>query len=409
MLNYKHVFIVDDDTSILDYYRKIFAVTSDEFDIIGGEKPAPEEQVVLQLFTKPAGLLSYFNSAHQSGQRFPLCILDMRMPDINGLETALQLREQDPDINIIICSAFSDTTVNVIKQKLDNRVFLVHKPFAPDEFKLLVFSILREWEGKQALRQSEARLLQIIEATRTGIWEWNLITGETTFSRRWAKIIGYTLEEISPTTVDTWAKFTHPDDLKQAMQLIERHVAGELPFYDIELRMRHKDGHWVWVHSRGQVVERNANRKAMRMSGSHTDITERKQAEEKLQLKTAILQAQMEATMDAILVVDQNQKRVLTNSKMASIFHVPPHIMNDPDDTFLLNHVVALTKYPEQFLSKVNYLYQHVTETSRDEIELKSGEVLDRYSAPVLGKNGDILGRIWSFRDITNQKQFKTQ
>jgi PAS domain S-box-containing protein len=406
MLNYRHIFIVDDDTSILDYYRKIFSPSFDEFDILGGEKNKSGDEVVLQLFAKPVGLLSYFSSAHQSGQRFPLCILDMRMPELNGLETALRLREQDPDINIIICSAYSDATTSVIKQKLDNRVFFVHKPFAPDEFKLLVFSILREWEGKQALRKSEARLLQIIEATRTGIWEWNIETAETILDKRWAKIVGYTLEELgSPTTVDTWAKLTHPDDLKNASGQIEKLLANENSYYDTEFRMRHKDGTWVWVHSRGQVTERNANRKAIRISGTHTDITARKQSEEKLQLETALLLAQTEATIDGILIVDENRKRVLANSKIAELFHVPPHIMKDENDQSLLQHVVQRTKNPEEFLKKVLYLYEHTQETSRDEVEMKSGMLLERYSAPVIGKNGTIFGRIWSFRDITGLRK----
>ncbi len=134
-------------------------------------------------------------------------------------------------------------------------------------------------------------------------------------------------------------------------------------------------------------------------------IEERKVAEEALQSKTALLEAQMDATIDGILVVDDNHRRILINNRIVELFDAPAHLLEDDDDAALLNHVVSLTRYPGQFLEKVMYLYDHVTESSSDEFELKSGTVLDRYSAPVLGKDGKSYGRIWIFRDITARKQ----
>ncbi len=135
------------------------------------------------------------------------------------------------------------------------------------------------------------------------------------------------------------------------------------------------------------------------------NITDRKHVEKALQAKTSLLEAQTNATIDGILIVDESQKRVLTNQRIVELFNAPPHIMSDEDDAALLQHVVSLTKHPENFLEKVMYLYDHVTETSHDEVEFKSGMVLDRYSAPVLGKDGEYYGRIWRFRDITDRKR----
>ncbi|MEI6694900.1 MAG: CHASE domain-containing protein [Bacteroidota bacterium] len=134
------------------------------------------------------------------------------------------------------------------------------------------------------------------------------------------------------------------------------------------------------------------------------DITKRKQAEEALQSKMAMLEAQKNATLDGILVVADNQQRLLLNRRMIEIFNVPQYIVDNENDALLLEHVVGLTRYPEKFLEKVMYLYNHQNETSRDEIELKSGMILDRYSAPVIGADGKSYGRIWSFRDITVNK-----
>jgi diguanylate cyclase (GGDEF)-like protein/PAS domain S-box-containing protein/putative nucleotidyltransferase with HDIG domain len=137
------------------------------------------------------------------------------------------------------------------------------------------------------------------------------------------------------------------------------------------------------------------------------DITEQKLAEEVLQSKTAFLEAQTNASLDGILVVNQNNTRILTNCRIFELFNVPQHIKDDDDDTLLLKHVVSLTKNPEQFLKKVNYLYDHLYETSYDEIEFKSGMVLDRYSSPIIGKEGIYYGRIWSFHDITDRKKLE--
>ena len=133
------------------------------------------------------------------------------------------------------------------------------------------------------LKESEERLKNIIDATQVGTWEWNVQTGETVFNEKWAQIIGYTLEELSPVSIKTWEKFAHPDDLKQSNKLLEEHFAGTLPYYEFESRMKHKDGSWVWVIDRGHLVSRTNDGKPLKMFGTHSDITARKNNE--LQLK----------------------------------------------------------------------------------------------------------------------------
>jgi diguanylate cyclase (GGDEF)-like protein len=135
------------------------------------------------------------------------------------------------------------------------------------------------------------------------------------------------------------------------------------------------------------------------------EISERTQAEEGLKTKTAFFEALTNASPDGILVVNENQTRILTNRRLIELFDVPQNIIDDEDDALMLEHTVSLTKYPEQVIKKIKYLYDHVKETGRDEIELKSGRVLDRHSAPVMDKEGKYYGRIWTFRDITERKE----
>ena len=131
-----------------------------------------------------------------------------------------------------------------------------------------------------ALSRAERTLREIIWGTDVGTWEWMVATGEATFNDRWARMLGYDLEELQPVSIETWIRLAHPDDLARSNALLERHFAGDTDFYECEARVRHKDGGWVWVLDRGKVVEWSADRKPLRMSGIHLDITERKRVEE---------------------------------------------------------------------------------------------------------------------------------
>jgi PAS domain S-box-containing protein len=134
------------------------------------------------------------------------------------------------------------------------------------------------------------------------------------------------------------------------------------------------------------------------------DVTEQRKAEEELRNKTALMEAQANSIMDGILIVDDQGRKIFQNRRTVEIWKIPGEIAEDIDDKRQVQYVMNATKNPEQFAEKIKYLYSHSGETSRDEIELKDGTILDRYSAPVLGKDGVSYGRIWSFHDITNRR-----
>ncbi len=139
------------------------------------------------------------------------------------------------------------------------------------------------------------------------------------------------------------------------------------------------------------------------------DVTERKRAQEELILKTAFLEAQIESALDAILVVNERAKIILKNQRLFQLFKVPDHLTHEDDDTKLLEYVTSRMKDPKQFGERVAYLYAHPDEVGRDEIALADGTILDRYSAPVRDKAGKYYGRIWTFRDITEQRKLEEQ
>lgn len=134
-----------------------------------------------------------------------------------------------------------------------------------------------------ALRESQERLDLTLKSAELGTWDWYPQTGEVVFNDRWAEMLGYQLEELDP-HVDTWTKLLHPDDTPGTMATLTAHLEGETPIYQTEFRMRSKQGGWKWILDTGKVAQWDKNGQAVRVTGTHQDITERKQAEEALKI-----------------------------------------------------------------------------------------------------------------------------
>lgn len=135
------------------------------------------------------------------------------------------------------------------------------------------------------------------------------------------------------------------------------------------------------------------------------DITTRQEIETQLRSKTAFLEAQVNSSLDGILVVDSAGRKILQNQQMSVLWNFPSHFDEDEDDSLQLEFAASQTKFPEKFLEKVRYLYSHPDATCRDEVELIDGTILDRFSAPVKDQFGHHFGRIWTFRDVSRERK----
>jgi PAS domain S-box-containing protein len=127
--------------------------------------------------------------------------------------------------------------------------------------------------AEEELVESEERLNLALEGARLGIWDTNMVTGEEYFSRHWAEMLGYSLEELG-TTVATWESLVHPDDRDRAWEAAKEHLEGKKPYYQTEFRMRCKDGSWRWIYSQGKVMTWDETGHPVRMIGIHQDITD---------------------------------------------------------------------------------------------------------------------------------------
>jgi PAS domain S-box-containing protein len=214
------------------------------------------------------------------------------------------LNASHPDDRAMINKAYTDSLQNKIPYEIDHRLLMndgrikfVHESCSnyydkngkPIRSFGTVQDITERKLKEKVIQESEMRLRNVIEGTNVGTWEWYVQTGETVFNERWAEIIGYTLKELAPISIQTWLELTYPEDLKKWEEQMSQVFAQTLTYNDIECRMKHRNGSWAWVHTRGKVVEWTEDGKPWRMAGTHTDITERKQTEKELKDTTARL------------------------------------------------------------------------------------------------------------------------
>jgi PAS domain S-box-containing protein len=162
-----------------------------------------------------------------------------------------------------------------------------------------------------ARREGQQRLAATIEAARVGTWDWNIQTGELVINERWAAMLGYTLADLHPINIGSWYYLGHPQDLERAHRLLLANFCRDLDYFDVEIRMRHQAGHWVWVHSRGRIASWDHTGRPLKMYGTHTDITERKQAESSLYRSEARLRALFELSPAGIALLDATTQQIL--------------------------------------------------------------------------------------------------
>jgi PAS domain S-box-containing protein len=141
--------------------------------------------------------------------------------------------------------------------------------------------------------------------------------------------------------------------------------------------------------------------------GVHTDITEQKLAEEKLAYRTALLEAHNEASVDGILLVDTKGDILSFNQRFIEIWNMPQHILDAKDDEAALSFAMTQLVNPQLFIDKVRYQYEYKTEVCFDELDFKNGKIVERNGYPVFGVDGNYYACSWTFRDITEQKNYE--
>lgn len=152
--------------------------------------------------------------------------------------------------------------------------------------------------AKEAITHLWTRLTLTLENAEVGLWDWNMVTNDVALDLNWNAILGYGPDERLPNRLETWQTTLHSDDASVVYRRLEEHLRDVKILYDVEYRARHKSGEWIWINSRGRVVERDAADKPLRMIGTIQDISERKRNEEALrQMEEKIRRAQKMETI----------------------------------------------------------------------------------------------------------------
>lgn len=172
------------------------------------------------------------------------------------------------------------------------------------------------------LRLKINRFNHVIEGAYFGSWEHNILTGEIIINNRWAEIIGYSLAELGTISKDAWKQHTHPEDYIDAEKYFQEPIEGKSEFYACQIRMKHRDGHWVWVFSRGKVANYTKDGEAEWISGSHNDITHIKQNEFELTIHKALIEKVNEIAKIGAWEFNFIINEVYWNSTIKNIFEV---------------------------------------------------------------------------------------
>ncbi|HNX18356.1 MAG TPA: PAS domain S-box protein [Methanoregula sp.] len=199
------------------------------------------------------------------------------------------------------------------------------------------------------------------------------------------------------------AEQTHGKPVKELLTELQKNPAGFTRFVNENIK---KNGEKVWISwTNKYILDTEGTVTGILSIG--TDITEMKRADEQLKFQNILFTTQNETTIDGILVVDETNKIISYNQRFVDLWGVPRNLIEKKYDAFVLDHIKNLVKDPVSFLRTVTKIYSDHQRIVRDELYLKDGRCFDRYSAPMTGPDTTYYGRIWYFRDTTEQKRYE--
>jgi PAS domain S-box-containing protein len=259
--------------------------------------------------------------------------------------------------------------------------------------------------SEDALQESEARWQFALEGAVDGLWDWNVVTNRVFFSSQWKAMLGYEEHEIEDSLVE-WEKRLHPDDRELCYADLQKHFCGETHIYRSEHRILCKDGTYKWILDRGKVIEWTDDGKPLRVIGTHSDITERKHAEEALRQEKELAQLYLDIVGTIIISINSNHTVSLINQAGCRLLGY------SEDEIIGANWFNCFL--PARIKAEVEDIFDHLMAGIIDPVRYSEGYVLTRngeerivswHNTILRDKAGNITGTLSSGEDITERKK----
>ena len=256
------------------------------------------------------------------------------------------------------------------------------------------------------LHINQERLKFALVGSNDGLWDWNISSGQIYLSPRWQEMLGYPQGKLRG-HIDTWKFLLHPDDKDQVLNLLQQHLRGETNFYEAEHRIAHKNGHYVWVLTRGKVMERDSNKQPLRAVGTQIDLTERKQAETALFEEKERAQVTLHSIADGVITTDAQGRVQYLNpvaEKMTawSIKEAKNQLLSQVFQVFCEKNRKPALNPVLSCLSAASS-----GEKTKDSLLInRNGKefAIEESTAPIQGRQGEILGAVLVFHDVSQER-----
>jgi diguanylate cyclase (GGDEF)-like protein/PAS domain S-box-containing protein len=247
-----------------------------------------------------------------------------------------------------------------------------------------------------------------LKATQAATWIWNVQTNQTVFDERWAQMLGYTLEELSPVDLVTWESLVHPDDLELAYKQINQAFLNPSSYYVVEYRMKHKDGHDIWISDRGQVISWTSDHQPLQMVGIHLDITEMKRLEMEMRQREKHYRYLIDSSYDIIYTLDVEGRITFASSAWQRI------LGHDIEET--KKHTYRDFIHPTDD-KRLDSFFSHIYRTQKafEITELRLRDHKNHYkwfntsASPMTDEQDHVIGFVGTLRDITQHKELENQ
>lgn len=261
-----------------------------------------------------------------------------------------------------------------------------------------VMDITERKQAELALKVSEERFYLAFEASAMGLFDWNIATGEVYFNQQWKTMLGYEVDDIK-NNLKSWEELIHPEDFPLTQEVLASHISGNSPLYEVEFRMLAKSGDWKWILAQAKVMERDYAGNPLRMTGTHIDISDRKQAEVALRSSEQREREKAQQLEQTLEKLKRTQSQLIQAEKMSGIGQMVAgvaHEINNPI-SFIYGNINPASRYAGDLLNIIKLYHKYYPEPAleiADKLEEIDAEFIAEDFPKILGSMQEGANRI---------------